>query len=534
MTHSGILQTLELAENVKKDLNLLNPDLLKDVKMYRGNERRVEATTNVFSNVVCQDMIYHFCSSSETNLACLSPQIGDSEPEYKLDPSLGSIITVDPGLLDDASAIKNETDKAKIHLRNFFNYRGNISENIYYTEGMNLPNEMASNPREFIKSIGFLLEKLVSNMHKNFKHLSESQLEVLQPYWCCYETPKLFKERWEKMLADFKLEVFDDVIFEPSKVGELYDSLKFDALHSRNFLESILCEDQMGYELGKISNKLGSAGTRHEPESVFDIQGSHSPPNTQGENPFSAHSKLHTNNKELYCFGVQRNSDFSLSPVLCKSEDISNFETHFGFSESPSSPSMSSNPRPSLKFPPVKDSISSSFAAYQNKEESNARKWVFESQRQHLYPLIELYHKSKVLFDFVTPREYGINPEQKLKIGILGSKSLYSALIDEFKHVINGSPSRSRFYFTKESHLHTLINLVYASKFPTLIPYNDIGELDYLTHITFEIYEREQNKHLNPNDEFSLRLGFSGGSSTKNLMDIQVGQDHVLGVSNRM
>ena len=59
--------------------------------------------------------------------------------------------------------------------------------------------------------------------------------------WCCSEKPLLFKERWDKhfsdVLDDNNLTYGDDCWnVDLSRIGDLYDSIRYDAIHHRQFL----------------------------------------------------------------------------------------------------------------------------------------------------------------------------------------------------------------------------------------------------------------------------------------------------------
>ncbi|KAK0555108.1 inositol hexakisphosphate and diphosphoinositol-pentakisphosphate kinase [Tilletia horrida] len=101
--------------------------------------------------------------------------------------------------------------------------------------------------------------------------------------------------------------------------------------------------------------------------------------------------------------------------------------------------------------------------------------------------LHELYHHAHVLFSYVCPREYGITPQEKERIGLLTSLPLLQSITENLR-AAQDSKGMCAFYFTKESHIHTLLNLILASDLPVIM--ERMPPLDYFSSITFEVYER--------------------------------------------
>lgn len=128
------------------------------------------------------------------------------------------------------------------------------------------------------------------------------------------------------------------------------------------------------------------------------------------------------------------------------------------------------------------------------------------------------------------------------EIGVLTSLALLKNVVDDLEAARNNGESSLTLYFTKESHIHTLMNLILAA-----LPQANrrIPELDYavsLAHfvfnllakvlqscITFELYERNNGRGKS-DKEYSIKLSMSEGAHSSNVLDSALDARHSLTV----
>ncbi|VDB90089.1 unnamed protein product [Peniophora sp. CBMAI 1063] len=396
-THSARYQSRDLGENMKKDISIMNKDALNNVKIYTSSERRVIASAEIFAAALVEPQASAFPTSAAPSTVPSSRSSFDGsvtgqptlshKPSVPLKESLKLIIRKD--LLDDSNAAKDLMDDVKKRLKILL--RPGEPEK---RPELTWPKSMKKEPVEVVKEVIELMSSFRDTMRKNYETMD---VDKIQDRWCCGDAPLLFRERWEKLFEDFcdvKQEKFD-----PSRVSELYDTIKYCALHHRQFLFRIFSDENLS------------------------------------DNAESRDRRLH-----------------------------------------------------------------------------------------------ELYSRAKALFDLVAPQEYGIEPDEKEEIGVLTSLPLLRKVVEDLEEARNHGGSSLTCYFTKESHIHTLVNLVLHSGLP--IANRRIPELDYASHITFELYERNHGRGKS-DKEYSIKLSLSEGAHSSNVLDSALDARHSLNVQPR-
>ncbi|KAI8068198.1 histidine phosphatase superfamily-domain-containing protein [Gongronella butleri] len=417
LTHAGLYQSRDLGDNLRKDMNILNRAILDDVKIYSSSERRVRATADKFAE--------YFLGNSK---------------------SIEGVISESKYLLDDSNAAKEQGDAVKKQLRDLLK-PGNIIPEMMLAQ-MNWP-KMLPQPHVVLQEISTIMTRLQTLMHLNW---SSKDVHDLQQNWCCFESPGLFRERWEKLFRNFchfgnsdesdgsdVLRTGAEKFADPSWIPELYDSLKYDALHNRVFLEEIFAD----------------------PDAV-------------------ANSPRHSVDLQLMT-DIRRQSMGAAPPT------------------SPTPPPTSA----------------AALCPWANTDLRN------------------LYKHVKTMFDLIAPLEFGISDREKKNIGMLISLPLLKSILKDIDEMATSEKPMTRLYFTKESHVHALLSLVYLSGVPTKVPRQSLPELDFLTQITFELYERK-NPDMENTAEYSLRIAFSPGAHSDSVLDLHMDSEHCLKVVPRM
>ncbi|KAL8562055.1 hypothetical protein ACOMHN_031826 [Nucella lapillus] len=156
----------------------------------------------------------------------------------------------------------------------------------------------------------------------------------------------------------------------------------------------------------------------------------------------------------------------------------------------------------------------------------------------------ELFMCSKALADIIIPQEYGITVDEKLHIAQNYCSAFLRKIRSDFLQVANpnmedattrldsryskgvASPERfvrTRLYFTSESHIHSLLNMLRYGNFfgcgadsqweRALSFLDATAELNYMSQIVFMLFE-DPSKDLKSDERYHMELHFSPGAYT--------------------
>ncbi|KAL5500251.1 hypothetical protein EMCRGX_G011776 [Ephydatia muelleri] len=159
-----------------------------------------------------------------------------------------------------------------------------------------------------------------------------------------------------------------------------------------------------------------------------------------------------------------------------------------------------------------------------------------------LCSLTEIYRSSMYLADIVIPQEYGITVDEKLHIATMICQPFLKKIQADFNRVVSNEVSdiihrldpqssegvtspdrhiRTRLYFTSESHVHSVVNILkYGGLFEDpeeamgkegVLKISATPELNYMTQIVFLLYEDTQQPPDSP-QRYTVSIRFSPGA----------------------
>ncbi|KAL4801206.1 histidine phosphatase superfamily-domain-containing protein [Aspergillus unguis] len=472
-THAARYQSQDLGLNMRDDLKLMNKEALNNVQIFTSSERRVSTSSQIWA---CS-----FLDQKEL-------------PE--------DFIQVRKNILDDSNAAKDLQDQVKKKLKLLLREGSAPSQFTWPKENIPEPSVVLATVVELMKFHRDIMrhnyQKLESSCPSPSGTTESSGASASQPQalptenpafssiqgrWCTGEDPMLFKERWEKLFAEF----CDTEKVDPSKLSELYDSMKFDALHNRQFLEWVFTPPDVEESEDDAADVGRGVFSRKEASSESNASSHEEGNHHKSDEPYSEGPSL------AHRLGLRRR--------------IHAFESSI----------------PHLRA--LDDSYDHYFKLYPS---SNSSRTKLDAR---LSKLRELYKLAKVLFDYVTPQEYGITDTEKLEIGLLTSLPLLQEIVKNLEEVQASSDARSVFYFTKESHIYTLLNCILEGGVQTKIARSAIPELDYLSQICFELYEARDSE--SSTSSYSIRISISPGCHAFDPLDVHLDSRHAIGCAPR-
>ena len=130
----------------------------------------------------------------------------------------------------------------------------------------------------------------------------------------------------------------------------------------------------------------------------------------------------------------------------------------------------------------------------------------------------------------------------QLEIGLLTSLPLLKEIVQDLEDMQASDEAKCFIYFTKESHIYTLLNCILEGGLETKIKRATIPELDYLSQISFELYEMPARPPADadadaldaaPAFNYSIKITISPGCHVFDPLDVQLDSRHCIGCAPR-
>jgi hypothetical protein len=126
----------------------------------------------------------------------------------------------------------------------------------------------------------------------------------------------------------------------------------------------------------------------------------------------------------------------------------------------------------------------------------------------------------------------------QLEIGLLTSLPLLKEIVEDLEDMQASDEAKCFIYFTKESHIYTLLNCILEGGLETKIKRATIPELDYLSQISFELYEMPATPPIDadgvtPVFNYSIKITISPGCHVFDPLDVQLDSRHCIGCAPR-
>ncbi|XP_055337763.1 inositol hexakisphosphate and diphosphoinositol-pentakisphosphate kinase 2-like isoform X2 [Paramacrobiotus metropolitanus] len=249
------------------------------------------------------------------------------------------------------------------------------------------------------------------------------------------------------------------------------------------------------------------------------------------KNPVKACEQMHESIKELNAFIREKAANLDSDvPTLYSGESWDLIQRRWGKLEKDFR--LKDGSFDITKIPDIYDCI---------KFDIHHNQWISRSANAK-----QLFSLGRNLANIVVPLEYGITAKEKLAIAQGVATPLLKKIRADLQRVIDyqddpeninrlhprfsqnvASPGRlvrSRLYFTSESHIHSLMNML---RFGGLIGGNDeqwsramkyistVSEFNFLTQIVIMMYE-DPNKELRSEERFHIEIHFSPGMMLRN------------------